>query len=138
MLNNLKEIVKISKNEVDKIEKKLILKTREIKNKKAEIDSINLHISNLTLPNTGSFNEFANFKRMIEAYLVEIEEIQEDINRLNKELNIIKDNLRTLNIKYEKTLYIYNQEKQKKVKYQQYLESKNMDEISNILYAQKD
>ena len=137
MTKQLANLVKIAKQKLDMQEKNLLRNQMLITRKYSDIDSINVQISNIPLPSSGSFSAYQNKKESIQAYLFEINEIQIQIGILKQEQELIKQQIRIAMLEHEKTLYLYNESKRTKDIENNKKEVKNLDELTLILHSRQ-
>ncbi|PAF44971.1 flagellar FliJ family protein [Helicobacter sp. 11S02629-2] len=137
MIKQLISLVKIAKQKVDLKEKSLQACAFEIRAKFDYIDSLNAELQNATVPQSGSFKDFQSQKVYMQGFIYEIDLTYEAISLLKLKKKEIQEELRVLNIEYEKLKYIYDKESLRLRKEKVSLEAKSLDSISNLLYANK-
>lgn len=131
-------ICNIAKKELEKQEGLLLQNTQLIAREHQNINLVNIEISKLAPPASGSFKDFANYKAVIASFLYQIEEFQNNILLLKKEQEQIKINLKVAHINYEKMLYVYNKQKDIDDKKYSDNEKKMIDEVSIMLQKHKE
>jgi flagellar biosynthesis chaperone FliJ len=126
-------VVKIKKQEVEKIERdiqKINSSILQVKNQMEELQNI---LFSLTLPQNGNFSLFSQIKIQQNMLRTEIEKLNNQILFLENRKNELMEELKKANIEYEKIKYLETQEIKKMLKKAKLKESNEMDEIAILL-----
>ncbi len=137
MKSKFSEILKIKKEKISEVERSIL----EEQNKKSSLIQKNrdlkAEISNIDQPLSGNFSQIqlvkfhvTNFRSAIEHNIAKINLIEEKIVSLNKLY-------RERKIDFEKINYLHKEELAKHAKDLAIRESKDLDEIANILFLKK-
>ncbi len=137
MKSKFSEILKIKKEKISEVERSIL----EEQNKKSSLIQKNrdlkAEISNIDQPLSGNFSQIqlvkfhvTNFRSVIEHNIAKINLIEEKIVSLNKLY-------RERKIDFEKINYLHKEELAKHAKDLAIRESKDLDEIANILFLKK-
>jgi hypothetical protein len=137
MKSKFSEILKLKKEKISEVERSIL----EEQNKKSTLlqknRDLETEISNVDQPLSGNFSQIqlmkfhvTNFKRAIEYNLNKISLIEDNILRLNQ---LYKER----KIDFEKINYLHKEEIAKHAKAIALRESKDLDEIANILFLKK-
>ncbi|GAX86846.1 conserved hypothetical protein [Lebetimonas natsushimae] len=133
MKTKFSTVVKVKKQEVDKIEKdiqKINFSILELNKKIEELQNI---LFSLTLPQNGNFSLFSQVKTQQNMLRNEIEKFKNQILFLENRKNELMNELKKANIEYEKMKYLETQEIKKMLKKAKLKESRDMDEIAILL-----
>ncbi len=137
MKSKFSEILKLKKEKISEVERSIL----EEQNKKSSLlqknRSLEVEIFNIDQPLSGNFSQIqlmkfhiTNFRRAIEYNLNKVALIEENILSLNQ---LYKER----KIDFEKINYLHKEEIAKHVKAIALKESKDLDEIANILFLKK-
>ncbi len=137
MKTKFSEILKLKKEKISEVER-AILKKQNIKSSLLQKNrDLELEILKIDQPLEGDFSQIqlskfhaSNFRRAIKQNLHEISFVQEEIINLNKLY-------RERKIDFEKIKYLHDEEIMKHLKAVALQESKDLDEIANILFLKK-
>ena len=91
-------------------------------------------MNSFTIVGEGNYNDLLYFQQIKESYLNEVDRIVEFIASLRLERKVIQEEMRLLNIEYEKANYLDSLEKTKMLKERQYKEAAQLDEVSILLH----
>jgi len=126
-------IVKIRKQEVDKIKRdiqKINSALKEIENKVLKLKK---ELFSFSLPKSGSFSQIIQSREIQNAIKNEIDNLSSQINMLNSRKKALLEELKKAEIEYEKMKYLQAQEIKKMIKRQRLKEAKEIDEIAILL-----
>ena len=126
-------IVKVKKNEVEKIKRdiqKINKAVMEITKKQEELHSSLLRFS---LPKSGNFSKIIQAKEMQNILKNEIKNLENQINMLQNRKKELLTELKKAEIEYEKMRYLQGEEIKKMIKRERLKESRDMDEIAILL-----
>lgn len=137
-MSKFTQLVKIAKQKLDEIERALQQNAANINNKQIEIDSLVAELSQLIIPQGGKYQEFLNYSHYKDEYRNTIDFKQQELAFLKAKRRELQENFRVQNIEYEKAKYLDNLEIQKAIKAAKMRESRDMDEISTMLFANKE
>ncbi|WP_024789642.1 flagellar export protein FliJ [Lebetimonas sp. JH292] len=130
MKTKFSAVVKVKKQEVDKIEKdiqKINYSITELNKKIEELQNI---LFSLIPPQNGNFSLFSQIKTQQNLLRNEIEKFKNQILFLKSRKNELMNELKKANIEYEKMKYLENEEIKKIIKKAKLKEAKDMDEIA--------
>lgn len=134
MTTKFSALVQIRKNAVKNAEQKLIAVNQRIAVAQMDLASAQQQLSEIVIPQKGSYNDLLYFQQIKESYLNEVDRIVEFIASLRLERKVIQEEMRLLNIEYEKANYLDSLEKTKILKERQYKEAVQLDEVSILLH----
>lgn len=137
-MSKFTQLLKIAKQKLDEIERALQQNAANINNKQIEIDSLVAELSQLVIPQTGKYQEFLNYSHYKDEYRNTIDFKQQELAFLKAKRRELQENFRIQNIEYEKAKYLDNLEIQKAIKAAKMRENRDMDEISTMLFANKE
>jgi len=133
MKTKFDDLVKLRKNEIEKIERNIQKINSSIKMLKEKEASLKKELLSFSLPKSGTFSEINQLKQMQYLLKDEIENINSQIDILNSRKKDLLEELKKANIEYEKMKYLQNKEIKKKIKELQLKEAREMDEIAILL-----
>lgn len=137
MKTKFSELLKVKKRKVDEVENRL-LDFRNQKNRVyLQIEEIDRDISSLKIPKSGDFTKitlsYAHLSNLSNQKKLKIEETLS----LEAQIEVEKELYKKANIDFEKIKYLDNLEIKKVLLQMKIQESKDMDEIANILFSNK-
>ncbi len=133
MTTKFSALVQIRKNAVKNAEQKLIGVNQRIAVAQMDLASAQQQLAEIVIPQKGNYNDLLYFQQIKESYLNEVDRIVEFIASLRLERKVIQEEMRLLNIEFEKANYLDSLEKTKMLKERQYRESA-LDEVSILLH----
>jgi flagellar biosynthesis chaperone FliJ len=132
-----KEIVKVKKQRVRDIENQLL----DVRSRKAAIEKkikeSDLLIAEFKQPSNGEFSQLQYSHHSFSMILLKKEELKEKLELRVKQIEGLELLYKEANIEHEKMLHLHEEELEKMIKLQKIKESKDMDEIANILFENK-
>jgi flagellar biosynthesis chaperone FliJ len=132
-----KEIVKVKKQKVREIENQLLdVRSRKITIEK-KIKENDLLIVEFKQPSKGDFSQLQYSHHSFSMILLKKEELREKLELRIKQIEGLELLYKEANIEYEKMLHLHEEELDKMLQLQKMQESKDMDEIANILFVNK-
>lgn len=134
MTTKFSALVQIRKDAVKNAEQKLIGVNQRIASAQIDLSVAQQQLAEIVIPQKGSYNDLLYFQQIKESYLNEIDRIIEFIAALRLERKVIEEEMRLLNIEFEKANYLDSLEKTKILKERRYKESAQLDEISILLH----
>ncbi len=134
MTTKFSALVQIRKNAVKNAEQKLIGVNQRIAVAQMDLASAQQQLAEIVIPQKGNYNDLLYFQQIKESYLNEVDRIVEFIASLRLERKVIQEEMRLLNIEFEKANYLDSLEKTKMLKERQYRESAQLDEVSILLH----
>ena len=134
MTTKFSALVQIRKNAVKNAEQKLIAVNQRIAVAQMDLASAQQQLSEIVIPQKGNYNDLLYFQQIKESYLNEVDRIVEFIASLRLERKVIQEEMRLLNIEYEKANYLDSLEKTKMLKERHYKEAAQLDEVSILLH----
>ena len=133
MKTKFDSIVKVKKNEVEKIERNINKLNSSIKMLEDKIITLNNKLSSFTFPKNGNFSEFNQYKILQNSLIEEIENFKNQLNILNNRKKELFQEYKKANIEYEKMKYLQNEEIKRVLKKKKKKEQLEMDEIAILL-----
>jgi flagellar biosynthesis chaperone FliJ len=132
--NKFTQLVKLRKQQVDKVEMKILNINNKIE--KARLDNLNFEeeIRQQKKPPSGSFAQLILFSDNIKIMRMELEVKKEELKNLYSERELIREELKKLMLEYEKANYLETEEVKKILKEQKKKEDDEMNEISVLLF----
>ncbi|NWF66709.1 MAG: flagellar FliJ family protein [Campylobacterales bacterium] len=137
MKSKFSPIVKIKKQELDKIEGELVKINNKIASKKEEINKISFEIDSINLPTGGSFSMLKLLNENVLLMFHEKKQAEHELQAFNQTKISIQQKYKQANIELEKMKYLHDIEVQKRVKELKLQEAKMLDEISVMLYKKE-
>lgn len=132
-----KEIVKVKKQKLKEVENQLL----DVRNRKLSIEKkiehVELRIVEFKQPTAGGFGELQQSRHSFSLILLEKEELKEKLEVRIKQIEGLELLYKEANIEHEKILHLHEDEIDKMLQLQKAQESKDMDEIANILFVNK-
>ena len=133
MKTKYSQIVKIKKNEVEKIERNIQKINASIEELNQKIASLKENLSSFSLPQSGNFSIFQELATLKKALNDEIQRFENQLLVLKGRKQELLEELKKANIEYEKMNYLHTQEIKKMLKEKHIKESQLMDEIAIML-----
>jgi len=127
-------LVKLKKLKVDEKEREITKINNQIAKAYEELKKIQEEINNFEYPKEGNFSLITQFKLMQNALFNQLKEKQNQINFLENQKNILTQQLKELNLEYEKMKYLQGEEIKKYLQKLKQKEAKELDEIALMLY----
>ena len=127
------DLLKIRKQQVDKLERDLEKVNSAINNIQKQIEIKHKELEQLSIPKSGKFYLINQLKHNIFLINQEIKTLKNQLNTLNERKELIINNLKSANIEYEKIVYLKNEEIKKEIKKIKNKEIKEIDEIAIML-----
>jgi flagellar biosynthesis chaperone FliJ len=137
MDNKFSQIVKVRKQQMDKIETLLIqtrFKKQEIKQK---INSLYEEIKNSQVPQSGSVSLISFFHENLKILRREKDDYTDALMFLQERITQLQNEYKKAHIEFEKIKYLEEQEVYKQIQKRKKEEKMNMDEIATLLYSNK-
>ena len=126
-------VVKIKKQQVERIENDIRKINKSILELNREIEELKDSLLLFTLPKTGTFNKIKQIKESQNIIKNQIQNLENQIVILQNRKNELLNELKKANIDYEKMKYLQNEEIKKALKELKLKESREMDEIAILL-----
>ncbi len=133
MKTKFDSIVKIKKNDVERIEKNIQKINSSINMLQNRIKELNLKLFSFSFPKNGNFSEFNQYKIMQNSLIDEINNFKNQIAILENRKKEILEEYKKAHIEYEKMKYLQSEEIKKILKKQKQKEQIDMDEIAILL-----
>ncbi len=133
MKTKFDDLLKIRKQQVDKLERDLEKVNSAINNIQKQIEIKHKELEQLSIPKSGKFYLINQLKHNIFLINQEIKTLKNQLNTLNERKELIINNLKSANIEYEKIVYLKNEEIKKEIKKIKNKEIKEIDEIAIML-----
>jgi len=126
-------VVKVKKQQVERIENDIRKINKSILELNREIEELKDSLLLFTLPKTGTFNKIKQIKESQNIIKNQIQNLENQIVILQNRKNELLNELKKANIDYEKMKYLQNEEIKKALKELKLKESREMDEIAILL-----
>jgi len=126
-------LVKIKRGKLQEIERELIDVQNRKKKIESQIDMIQDKIKSFNTPNSGQIAAFQLSKENFSLMIEELEELKQRLEIRKKQISSLKHLYKEADMELEKFLALEDEEVQKMLNIAKRLESKEMDEIANIL-----
>jgi len=133
MKTKFDSVVKLRKNEIEKVQRDLQKLNGSIKNLQNKIENLYTKFSSFSIPQNGSFKEFQQIKTLQDAIKMEIDNLKNQIITLENRKQELLEEYKKANIEYEKIKYLQKLEIEKQKKKLKQKESLQMDEIAIML-----
>jgi flagellar export protein FliJ len=133
MKTKFDSVVKIKKQQVDKIQNDINKINKSIIDLANKQEELKTSLLLLTIPKSGTFNKIYQIRESQNVIKSEIESLENQINILQNRKNELLEELKKANIEYEKMKYLQNEEIKKKIKEIRLKENRDMDEIAILL-----
>ena len=133
MKTKFDSVVKIKKQEVEKIERNIEKINSSISMLKNKITNLTQSLNSLFFPKNGNFSIIQQVNLQKRFLLNEIKNYENQINILENRKNELTKELKKANIEYEKMKYLQNEEIKKQIKQKRLQEAKKIDEIAIML-----
>ncbi len=135
MKTKYSDITKIKKQKLREVELELI----DIQNRKRklelQIDEVDKKIKEIKVPESGTMADLKYSHQELELMMREKERLQERLMVRIRQIEGLEVLYKESNIDYEKILYLHKEEIKKEQQKLEKLESKELDEIANILFV---
>ena len=126
-------VVKVKKQQVERIENDIRKINKSILELNREIEELKDSLLLFTLPKTGTFSKIKQIKESQNIIKNQIQNLENQIVILQNRKNELLNELKKANIDYEKMKYLQNEEIKKALKELKLKESREMDEIAILL-----
>ncbi len=126
-------VVKVKKQQVERIENDIRKINKSILELNREIEELKDSLLLFTLPKTGTFNKIKQIKESQNIIKNQIQNLENQIVILQNRKNELLNELKKANIDYEKMKYLQNEEIKKALKELKLKESREIDEIAILL-----
>jgi len=126
-------LVKIKRSKLQEIERELIDVQNRKKKVESQIDVARDKIKSFNTPKDGKIASFQLSKENFSLMIEELEELKQRLEIRKKQIRALKQLYKEADMELEKFLALEDEEVQKMLDLAKRLESKEMDEIANIL-----
>ena len=133
MKTKFDSIVKIKKNEVEKIERNIQKINSSIAMLNHKIEELKNRLSSFSYPHSGNFSQFNQYKIMQNTLIEEIVGFENQVKILEGRKKDLLEEYKKANIEYEKMKYLQTEEIKKILKKLKQKEQIEMDEIAILL-----
>lgn len=133
MKTKFDSVVKVKKQQVERIENDIRKINKSILELNREIEEFKDSLLLFTLPKTGTFNKIKQIKESQNIIKNQIQNLENQIVILQNRKNELLNELKKANIDYEKMKYLQNEEIKKALKELKLKESREIDEIAILL-----
>lgn len=137
MKTKFTQLVLLRKRKVDEVEMELQKNAQAISAKQAEIDALVQEFAMLKEPQSGIYQNFLSFVYHKNAYRDTINFKMQELALLKQQRRELQEHFKIYNIEYEKAKYLDNTEIKKMLDKVKKQEGRDLDEISVMLYANK-
>ena len=137
MKTKFTQLVLLRKRKVDEVEMELQKNAQAISAKQAEVDALVREFATLKEPQSGSYQEFLSFVHYKNANRDTINFKMQELALLKQQRRELQESFKLHNIEYEKAKYLDNTEIKKMLERAKKQEGRDLDEISVMLYANK-
>ena len=127
-------IVKLKKMKLDEVNNEVSQLNSKIEMATQQLTKLQKEISDFEYPTSGNFSLITQFRTILDAKLVEINQKRLEIDYLNNQKNILAERLKEVNLEFEKIKYLQSEEIKRYIKKIKQDEAKNLDEIALMLY----
>lgn len=127
----------LCKKKLDEVELQLQSNAQEIIAKQGEIDKLIAEFATLETPKSGIYQAVLTFIHHKDEYRALIDLKIKELALLKQKKRQLQELFKTENIAYEKAKYLDNLEIKKRLEALKRQESRDLDEISVMLYANK-
>ncbi len=135
MRTKFSQIVKVKKRRVDEIENELLDTQNQKRRVLVWIENILKEISELKTPKSGSFSQINIAHMHLKNLSNQKSSYEEEVVRLNQQIEGIKELYKEANIDFEKIKYLEDLEIKRQLQALKVQENKDMDEIANLLFT---
>jgi len=126
-------VVKIKKQQVEKLENDIRKINKSILDLNRQIEELKTSLLSFTFPKTGTFSKIKQIKESQNIIKNQIQNLENQIVILQNRKKELLNELKKANIDYEKMKYLQNAEIKKALKEMKLKESREMDEIAILL-----
>ncbi|RAX57496.1 hypothetical protein CCZ01_05800 [Helicobacter monodelphidis] len=128
-------LVRLRESAMKEGERKLIAINQKIAATQSHLDSVQQEFVMISMPKTGeSYLELLQVQSIKDGYLAEIDRIVETLGAFKLEKKVAQEELRLLNLEFEKASHLDSLEKAKILEARKRKEAQELDEISVMLY----
>jgi len=133
MKTKFDSVVKVKKQQVDKIQNNIQKINKAIIDLNDKIEALRASLLKLTFPKSGNFSEITQINTQKKVIRDEIDILNNQINTLTARKNELLSELKKAKIEYEKMKYLQGEEIKKQIKEMKLKEAREMDEIAILL-----
>ena len=137
MKTRFTDILKVKKQKLSEVEREL----QDVQNRKKRLElkikQVDKDVSSLKLPKSGDFGTLQMSRQAFLTLIREKELLAQKLSTRIKQIEGLKILYKEVNIDYEKIAYLHAEEIKKEMKRIADEESKELDEIANILFVNK-
>lgn len=130
-------LLKVKKQDLERCELQIIKNNNLIASKYQELDGILQELSDIEVPQSGSFSDFKMIQEIKKMLVTQIDSTQNEISALKNTAQSLQGTYKRASIEYEKIKYLKENEIKKKIQILKTSESKQMDEIALMLFEGK-
>ena len=127
-------LVKLAKLKVDEKEREISKYNNAIESQLQELEKLKQEYASLEYPKEGNFSLITQFKIMQNAFFNQIKQKENEINMLKSHRDNLVNELKDLNLEYEKMKYLQGDEIKKYLNKLKHKEAKELDEIALMLF----
>ena len=138
MKSKFAPLVKLKHSKMQEIERELFVANQRLQKAKEEYNRSKEELNRLHNPTSGNMKEFLATRSLIDSQLKLIEKNKNWIQYEEKQINAIKETLKTAMIEYEKFKYLQAKEIEKIKKAKKIAEAKRLDEVAIMTFKQKE
>ncbi|MBD5165008.1 flagellar export protein FliJ [Helicobacter sp.] len=135
MKTKFTQLVLLRKKKVDEAEIMLQKNAQAISAKQSEIDALVREFATLQEPKSGIYQAFLTFTHHKDEFRQTIDFKMQELSQLKHKKQELQEYFRVQNIEFEKAKYLDGLEIKKMIEQAKKQETKDLDEISVMLYA---
>jgi flagellar biosynthesis chaperone FliJ len=137
MKTRFADLLKVKKQKLDEVERQLLDVQNRKRNLEKKIEQVDCEIKLLELPQSGEFGLMQMSREGFLSLISQKEQLTEKLLLREQQIEGLKILYKEVTIEYEKIAYLEEEEMQKEMRRVKVEESKNLDEIANILFVNK-
>ena len=137
MKSKFTSIVRVKKQEMDKIEAKLAVARLNVRNFEENLAHLRAKLGEFVLPKSGNIGELKENLELISITRQELNACKESLEIANKEVLHYEHKYKNANLEYEKMKYLEKEEFKKEIKRIQKAEALALDEFAVMKFVTK-
>ena len=137
MKSKFTSVVRVKKQEMDKVEAKLVVARLNVRNAEEKIALLRAKLNEFSLPKSGNIGELRENLELINIARAELSACKESLEIAKKEVLHYENKYKNANLEYEKMKYLEKEEFKKEIKRIQKAEALALDEFAVMKFAAK-
>ena len=137
MKSKFTSVVRVKKQEMDKVEAKLVVARLNVRNAEEKIALLRAKLNEFSLPKSGNIGELRENLELINIARAELSACKESLEIAKKEVLHYEHKYNNANLEYEKMKYLEKEEFKKEIKRIQKAEALALDEFAVMKFAAK-